>query len=110
MIEELKAKAAAHWKEWLPKRWESLQAAGALDQALTRSARLAEREIREWMERGARLDEAEEIVLPQYILLTPENPGSLADEELDQELAQIEAATLDRYRPSDQGTQDLLPQ
>ncbi len=72
MINELKHKAAEHWKEWLPRKWASLVAEDRVDEELTRVAMQAEREIRQWMDRGARLDEAEEIVLPELILLKPE--------------------------------------
>ena len=72
MINELKHKAAEHWMEWLPRKWAALVKEDRVGLELTRVATQAEREIREWMERGARLDEAEEIVLPQLILLKPE--------------------------------------
>jgi len=72
MLNELKHKAAEHWMEWLPRKWAALVKEDRVDLELTRVATQAEREIREWMERGARLDEAEEIVLPQLILLKPE--------------------------------------
>ena len=91
MIEELKAKAAEHWETWLPEMWADLIAENRLDQALTQAAMQAEREIREWMDRGARLDEAEEMVLPKTILLTPEPGVSGLGEEIDEELRQREA-------------------
>ena len=72
MINELKAKAAQHWMEWLPRKWATLIKEDRVDEELNRVAIQAEQEIRQWMERGARLDEAEEIVLPQLILLKPE--------------------------------------
>ena len=72
MIEELKHRAAEHWMEWLPKKWAALVKEDRVDQELNRVAIQAEREIRQWMSRGARLDEAEEIVLPELILLKPE--------------------------------------
>lgn len=97
MIQELKQKAAEHWREWLPRKWASLMASGMVDQALTTAATQAEQEIRQWMERGARLDEAEEIVLPQLILLPPENPESLGDADLDEELQAKEAQTRKIY-------------
>lgn len=90
MIQELKAKAAEHWKEWLPAKWAKLVAEDRVDLALTQAATQAEAEIREWMDRGARLDEAEEIVLPQLILLPPEVKDSTGDPEQDQELQAME--------------------
>lgn len=91
MIEELKAKAADHWQEWLPAKWANLVAEDRVDLELTRAATQAEREIREWMDRGARLDEAEEMVLPRTILLAPEPGVSGLGEEIDEELRQREA-------------------
>ena len=89
MINELKHKAATHWMEWLPKKWETLVKEDRVDEELTRVAIQAEQEIRQWMERGARLDEAEEIVLPQLILLKPEKGAWL---EVEAEEAAREAA------------------
>ena len=48
------------------------------------NAEMAAREIRELMEAGARLDEAEEIVLPKYILLPPEERPEEPEEEPEQ--------------------------
>jgi hypothetical protein len=101
MIEELKAKAAEHWETWLPGMWADLIAEDRLDQALTQAAMQAEREIREWMDRGARLDEAEEMVLPRIILLTPEPGVSGLDEEIDEELLQREADYQEMIRRED---------
>ncbi len=72
MIQELKSKAATHWQEWLPIKWAKLVAEDRVDEALNQAARAAEKEIRRWMALGARLDEAEERVLPELILLKPE--------------------------------------
>lgn len=92
MIQELKAKAAEHWQTYLPQKWADLIAEDRVDLELTRAATQAEAEIRQWMERGARLDEAEEIVLPQTIYLPPETSG--LDKETEEELRQME----DRYQ------------
>lgn len=91
MLQELKAKAAEHWQEWLPAKWAKLVAEDRVDLELTRAATQAEREIREWMDRGARLDEAEEIVLPQTILLKPETKGT-GSREQDLELQAMESS------------------
>lgn len=72
MIQELKHKAMEHWQEWLPRKWAALVKEDRVDEELNRVARQAATEIRQWMDRGARQDEAEEIVLPQLILLKPE--------------------------------------
>lgn len=91
MIQELKAKAAEYWREWLPQKWADLVAEDQVDEALTQAATQAEQEIRALMAQGARLDEAEEIVLPQTILLPPEAGVSGLGPEIDAELAQKEA-------------------
>ena len=88
MIQELKAKAAEHWQTYLPTMWATLVSEDRVDEALTKAATEAESQIRALMENGARLDEAEEIVLPQLIYLPPETDG--LDEELRVELAQKE--------------------
>ena len=103
MYEELKAKACEHWQHWLPRRWANLVATNTVDKALSTAARHAEQEIRQWMERGARLDEAEEIVLPEWILLKPEVSGmSPAMEE--------EAEALEAEYQRIYGSPDLLAQ
>jgi len=82
MIEELKAKAANHWRRWLPKKWAALVAEDRVDEELTISATQAEKAIRQWMDGGARLDEAEEIVLPEIILLKPEPKARTPEEKM----------------------------
>ncbi len=89
MIQELKKKAADHWRAYLPTKWANLMRTDSLDLELNRAAREAASEIRTLMDRGARLDEAEEIVLPQLIYLEPETDG--LDEEQRAEDAEIEA-------------------
>ena len=85
MIQELKSKAAAHWMEFLPEKWAELVAEDRVDAELNLAARAAEKEIRQLMANGARLDEAEEIVLPTLILLPPE------EQEEDEESREMEA-------------------
>lgn len=86
MIQELKSKAAKHWREYLPEMWAKLMAEDRVDEALNQAARAAEKEIRRLMALGMRLDEAEEVVLPKQILLNPE------PEEEDEESAEMERA------------------
>lgn len=97
VIEELKAKAMAHWRLWLPEKWAALVAADRVDEALSNAARAAEKEIRQLMRAGAKLNEAEEMVLPEYILLPPEDENADLDEESRAELAQMEADYLEVY-------------
>ncbi len=99
MIEELKAKAAQHWKEWLPTMWATLVKEDRVDLALTQAATKAADQILELMRQGARLDEAEEMVLPELILLPPENKGSTGSAAQDEELAQMEAEYRETYGP-----------
>lgn len=89
MIQELKAKAAKHWRTFLPTKWAALMQADRVDLELTHAARQAEAQIRQMMQGGARLDEAEERVLPTLIYLPPETDG--LDEEAAQEEADLEA-------------------
>lgn len=72
MERELTRRALDHWREWLPEKYADLQRNNMLVQTAASAAEMAARDIRELMQCGARLDEAEEIVLPQYILLPPE--------------------------------------
>jgi hypothetical protein len=104
MIEELKRRAAEHWQEWCPRRWASLVKAGILDEALTKAATQAEREIRQLMRGGARLDEAEEMVLPEWILLPPEKKGTLGSHHLDAEVQAMEDEHQRRERSIVQGS------
>lgn len=65
-------KAIRHWKEWLPNRYAELLEANQLITAAEAAAKGAALEMKELMDAGMRRDEAEEIVLPKWILLPPE--------------------------------------
>lgn len=93
MIQELKSKAIAHWTEFLPQKWADLVAEDRVDAELDRAARAAEKEIRQLMDNGARLDEAEEIVLPTLILLPPEE---LQEDEESREMEEEYQRTVGR--------------
>jgi hypothetical protein len=84
--EALAAKARKHWAEWLPEKTAALKAEGKFGEATMVAARQAEGEIRNLMAQGYQRHEAEEVILPQLILLKPE-PGAdeLADEEAELE-------------------------
>lgn len=84
----LAIKARKHWEEWLPKKVKELKAAGEFGQALQTAARLAQEEIASLMAQGYQQHEAEEVVLPQFILLAPEPPDE--DDWESQELAEAE--------------------
>jgi hypothetical protein len=64
--------ARMHWKEHLPKYYESLQKQGILEQELEKAGNQASDMIGELGESGLHRNEVLEIVLPQLILLPPE--------------------------------------
>lgn len=81
MIHELAAKARKHWEEWLPQKAARLKAEGTFTQETQKAAVRAAAEIENWMKAGAQIHEAEEIVLPEYILLKPEPDAVESPEE-----------------------------
>lgn len=87
MERRLASKAIRYWKEWLPNRYRELLEANELVTAAAAAAAGAAKEIRQLMAAGARLDEAEEVVLPKWILLQPEEPDQ---EEPDWEETELE--------------------
>lgn len=92
MERRLANKAIRHWREWLPNRYRELLEANELVTAAAAAAAGAAREIKELMQAGARLDEAEEVVLPKWILLPPEEPDPEEPDWEATELADREAA------------------
>ena len=90
MIQELKQKAAEHWRTYLPTKWAELIRTDRLDLELTKAATEAASEIQTLINRGARLDEAEEIVLPQLIFLAPETDGLDEDQRAEDEAIEAE--------------------
>jgi len=64
--------AKMHWEEFLPNYYSSLQKQGILEQELEKAGEKAADMMGDLMEGGMRHNEAEEIVLPQFIFLTPE--------------------------------------
>ncbi len=89
-------KAIRHWREWLPNRYAELLAANQLLTAAEAAAKGAAKEMRELMEAGFRRDEAEEIVLPKWILLPPEE--TTEDESEESSESEDKMAVLDRIR------------
>lgn len=84
MERRLARKALNHWREWLPAMYADLERNNQLVSTAAANAEMAAREILELMAAGARLDEAEEIVLPKYILLPPEERPEEPEEEPEQ--------------------------
>jgi len=68
----LAIKARKHWEKWLPRKTKALKEAGEFNQAIQAAARKAQVEIADLMAQGYQEHEAEEVVLPQFILLKPE--------------------------------------
>ena len=64
--------AIRHWSEWLPKMTAELRASGSMNEAVQTASKNAAAEVAQLMMAGFQKHEAEEIVLPEYILLKPE--------------------------------------
>lgn len=63
--------AVKHWTEFQPELVEELKADGQLEKQIQLAVDQTHREISQLMARGVKLHEAEEIVLPRYILPPP---------------------------------------
>ncbi len=64
--------ALKHRKEWRPKMYREMQKAGTLNKAAQDASKEAARQVAELMAAGYQQHEAEEVVLPELILLPPE--------------------------------------
>lgn len=71
-IEVLTARAMRHWTEFLPQKTADLKEAGTFEFRARKAAVEATNEIQLLMRHGMTEKEAEEMVLPEYILLPPE--------------------------------------
>jgi hypothetical protein len=77
-VPALVAKAREHWSRWLPERVAELKREGRVEESLLGAARLCQKQIDHLMkDRGYREWEAEEVALPQFILVKPEEKASL---------------------------------
>lgn len=65
-------KALNHWIKWRPKMVADLRKQGLLDQEVQRASQIAAEQVTRLMRGGMQKFEAEEIVLPDVILLPPE--------------------------------------
>lgn len=113
MERRLANKAIRYWKDWLPNRYKELLDANQLVTAAATAAAGAAKEIKELMQAGARLDEAEEVVLPKWILLQPEEPDPEEPDWETTELDDREAAYQRLQASLAQGEKDanlLFPQ
>lgn len=65
-------RALDHWKKWLPQMTKELRAAGTLNDRAQQASSLAAEQVANLMQHGLQQHEAEEIVLPETVLLPPE--------------------------------------
>lgn len=68
----LAGQAEEHWKRYLPQMYKKLKEAGKLEEEAEKAGTRAAEMIQKLTESGLYPFEAREIVLPQYILLPPE--------------------------------------
>ena len=71
-ITSLTNQAMRHWERWLPQKTADLKEAGTFEMRARQAAERAHNEIGILMKSGLSQDEAEEMVLPEYITLSPE--------------------------------------
>ena len=64
--------ALDHWREHLPNRYRQLKESGTLDREAQLASREAAEQVAKLMDAGMQQREAEEMVLPDLILLPPE--------------------------------------
>jgi hypothetical protein len=65
-------KALNHWKKRLPNMVKEMREDGTLNEQAQKASMEASRQVAELMAKGYQQHEAEEIVLPELILLPPE--------------------------------------
>ena len=66
-------RANRHWKKYRPKMYAALEKSGQLKQALMEAQERTSKERSDLFEKGFQVFEANEIVLPKYVLLPPED-------------------------------------
>ncbi|MEX3985314.1 hypothetical protein AB4Y45_40925 [Paraburkholderia sp. EG287A] len=64
--------ALDHWKKWRPKEYRQMQQDGTLNEEAQKASKEAAKQVADLMQTGYQKHEAEEVVLPEYILLPPE--------------------------------------
>lgn len=87
--QQYEAMARKHWAKWLPKTVAALKASGELQQALQTAGKATQQQVLELMEQGFQQHEAEEVALPQFVLLKPESAANLEPWER-KEMAELE--------------------
>ena len=73
--------ALRHWEQWLPKMTAELREAGMLNHEAQMASKRAASQIANLMMAGMQKHEAEEMVLPELILLKPEPEDEDEDED-----------------------------
>jgi len=65
--------ALNHWKKWRPTMVKELRQAGTLNEEAQKASKQAAAQVASLMGAGYQKHEAEEVVLPELILLPPES-------------------------------------
>lgn len=71
-VKELQIQRLHHLVEWCPKEYQRLMKSNRLETQTLQAAEKAHGEIVSLLKRGYQFHEAEEVVLPRYILTPPE--------------------------------------
>lgn len=73
--------ALDHWEQWLPQMTQELRDLGMLNYEAQMASKMAAERVAQLMMQGFQKHEAEEIVLPETILLPPEPQALEGDED-----------------------------
>lgn len=73
LAEDYAATALRHWKRWRPRMVRDMRREGTLDRHVQDAARRAADQVASLMAKGFQRFEAEEMVLPDLIIVTPES-------------------------------------
>lgn len=100
MDEYYMSMARKHWTRWLPEKVAQLKAVGDWESTLQVAARQCQEEVSNLRAQGYQQHEAEEVALPQFILLKPE-PKARETPTQRKESAAMEAEyqRVMRYKP-----------
>ncbi|NTV09957.1 MAG: hypothetical protein HGA47_04185 [Zoogloea sp.] len=71
-VTHLDAQAMKHWERWLPQKTADLKEAGTFEFRANQAAERALAEINLLVSKNVSREQAEEMVLPEYIFLPPE--------------------------------------
>ena len=77
--------ALRHWSRWLPKMTQELREQGVLNHRAQMASKEAARQVANLMLWGMQRHEAEEMVLPETILLRPEWEDDQEDDQEDED-------------------------